>query len=569
MRKKSSIGQILLRKQFLSEEDLQQCLAQSRFFGKRLGQTAVDLGYISEEQLAEALSEHTGLPVTHLKELILPVDVLKLLPHKYCQKHRLIPFHKEGDTLFVAMHDPLDIQALDDIILMLKVKVAPSLCTASDLNYALDLQAGKTSPQDVSVQSLAEDIHVDMSQDLSVGQDIEQLANDAPIIKLVNLIIDKAIEKGASDIHIERYETGIVIRYRVDGLLYDTDAPPEKMFKIIISRIKLMAGMNIAEHRLPQDGRISYKWNQRDIDLRVSTLPSIHGEGVVLRILDKSQKLLDIEQLGLSGRNLELFKQAIEKPNGIILLTGPTGSGKTTALYAALSYIQSPEKKIITVEDPVEYQLNRINQLNVNTQIGFTFASGLRHILRQDPDIIMVGEIRDHETAEVAMRAALTGHLVLSTLHTNNSIGAITRLTNMNIEPYLVASTLSAVVAQRLVRTICEKCKTEKVVSHEDLATIPGLKEALGNQRHIYQGLGCDHCMRSGYKGRTGMYEVLVLDDDLKELIIQQKSQRSLRQMALKKGLTLLRHDGFSKVKQGLTTIEEVLRVTQDEESLA
>lgn len=540
-------------------------MAQSQLFQKRLGQTAVDLGFITEQQLLNTLSDHTGLPSIDLDTATVSQDILNLLPFRYCHKHRLVPYHKDKNILFVAMHDPLDVQAIEEIGLMLQITVQPSICTASTLNRLLDIQEGKDPIEETSVQSLVKDIHLDMAQDFDSQVPLEQLANDAPIIKLVNLIIEQAIAQQASDIHIERYESGLVIRYRIDGILYDAEAPPEHMFSMIVSRIKLMASMNIAEHRLPQDGRIAYRTENFDIDLRVSTLPSIHGEGVVLRILDKSQKLLDIEQLGLTGPNLETFKQVIQRPYGIVLLTGPTGSGKTTSLYAALSHIQSPEKKIITIEDPVEYQLDRINQLNINVSIGFTFASGLRHILRQDPDIIMVGEIRDQETAEVAMRAALTGHLVFSTLHTNNSIGAITRLTNMNIEPYLVASTVTAVVAQRLVRTICLSCKTAKLITQADLDSIPGLAKALKGQNHVYQGQGCKVCMNTRYKGRTGIYELLHISDGLKDLITHNTRFNELRNFTQQQGTIFLREDGFNKVRQGITSVEEVLRATQEE----
>jgi type II secretion system protein E len=569
MKKRISIGQLLLHKNYIKEKELQECLAQAKLLKKRIGQIAVDLGFVTEEQLTEVLSEQTGLPIAPIKNLTISQEILALIPAKYCKKHRVVPYHKANNLILVVMNDPLDIQALNDISLMLGYQVKPALCTDSELKELLQRQSNPHETQESSVQSLVHDINSEMFDegfDKSSNQNLESLVNDAPIIKLVNLIIEKAIIEKASDIHIEKYKKSIVIRYRIDGILYDSEAPPSHMFNVIISRLKLMSGMNIAEYRLPQDGRITFQTEQTEVDLRVSTLPSINGESIVLRILDKTQELLDIEKIGLQGDNLHQFLQLIQQPHGIILLTGPTGSGKTTALYAALTRIQSSEKKIITIEDPVEYQLDRINQLNINPQIGFTFAAGLRHILRQDPDIMMVGEIRDNETAEIAIRSALTGHLLFSTLHTNSAVGAISRLTNMNIEPYLLASTLTGVLAQRLIRILCPLCKTNKRTRPEDIHHISGFSKILTGPINIFEPQGCKACFQSGYKGRIGIFELLILTDSLKELVNNQVTGYVLRTQARKEGLKTLREDGLNKVIQGLTSLEEVLRVTQDDE---
>ena len=568
MKKKDRIGQILLKKGTLTEDELSQCLAQSKLFHKRIGQMAVELGFATDAEITDALSEHTGLPVVSIANIDIAENILQLLPHPYCKKHRLVPFHLEGKILFVVMNDPLDIQALDDISLLWNYQVSPALCTPQELKTLLDRQIKKTTISPNTVQSLVNDINVDMAEDpltKASPEDIEKLANNAPIVKLVNLIIEQAITRQASDIHMEHYEGAIIVRYRIDGILYDEDSPPANLYPLIISRLKLMAGMNIAERRLPQDGRVSFDFKGKNIDLRVSTLPSINGEGIVLRILDKNEKLFNIIEMGLTGRIEKDFVKLIQKPHGIVLVTGPTGSGKTTTLYAALSHIKSPEKKIITLEDPVEYQLDRINQLNINPSIGFTFATGLRHILRQDPDIMMVGEIRDNETAEVAIRSALTGHLVFSTLHTNDSISAITRLTNMSIEPYLVASTVAGVMAQRLVRSICPHCKEEKQFSPDEIFKLAGVHMPSLEAITLYEGRGCEHCYQSGYQGRTGIFELFILSDAIKEAIIAGATPGDLRVDARKNGMQTLREHGLEKVKQGATTIAEILRVTQNE----
>jgi len=401
-----------------------------------------------------------------------------------------------------------------------------------------------------------------LAEEMEDIEHLKDLASEAPVIRLVNLIISRAIEKRASDIHIEPFERDLKVRYRIDGVLYDVESPPKKLKAAVISRIKIMARLNIAERRVPQDGRIKMRVLGRDIDLRVSTLPTMYGESVVMRILDKSNtQIYDLEKLGFSSLMLDRFKDLIARPHGIILVTGPTGSGKTTTLYAALTRINLPDKKIITIEDPVEYQINGINQIHVNPTIGLTFAAGLRSIVRQDPDVIMVGEIRDLETAEIAIRAALTGHLVFSTLHTNDAPSAIARLVDMGAEDYLLASSILGVLAQRLVRVICPSCKVKADVEAEHLAEI-GFSP--GTSVPLFEGRGCKECADTGFLGRMGVYELMLMDDDIRRLTITSADSTQLRKVASKNGMVTLREDGFQKVAQGLTTISEVLRVTQD-----
>ncbi|OED34142.1 hypothetical protein AB834_07165 [PVC group bacterium (ex Bugula neritina AB1)] len=565
MKKKGTLGQLLIRKRLLNKKKLEECLLESSITKSRLGKTAVSLGHITSQQLLEALSQHSGLPIVPLEDFSISKDTLSLLPQQYCRENELVPYDENESSIFIAMADPLNIQALEEISFMLDKDVEAGICTSSSLSDVFSNQDNVSLHERLSLDSLVDDVHDDMSQDLDHSKSAEQAANDAPIIKLVDLIIQQAIEKQASDIHIERYKKNSIIRYRIDGILHDMKSPPEEMFSVIISRIKLLSNMNIAEQRLPQDGRFSYTTNTANIDLRASTLPSIHGEGLVLRLLDKNHKLLNLEQLGLREKSLKTFASAIEKPHGIVLLTGPTGSGKTTSLYAALMHIQSHEKKIITLEDPVEYKLDRINQVNIKKSINFNFPTALRHILRQDPDVIMLGEIRDHETAEVAMRSSLTGHLVLSTLHTNNSIGTVTRLINMGIQPYLISSTITAIVAQRLVRKICPSCKTAKILNQEDICDIPSLEKILDGQGHVFEGLGCAECMKTGYKGRSAIYEVFEITPNIKEKIIQKADEKALFKEAKKNKMSFLQEEGLLKVKEGETTIEEVLRVTSSE----
>ena len=510
------------------------------------------------------LSKKFNIPIESLVDKKLDDKLALKIPAKFAYQYKIVPIRQENHHLFVAVTNGFDLHALDDLRLLLECEIKPVLCPEKELLKALKNLYGVGAE---TMQALSdEDKKSGKIVKAAVPQAPTDGSEDASIIKFVNQVIREAFFERATDIHIEPYEDDLVVRYRVDGILHDIPTPSAiKNFQsAIISRIKIMSDMNIAEKRLPQDGRIQFNIDKETIDLRVSSLPIIHGESIDLRILPRSQMYLSLEQLGLPEIYLGSIESLIKKPHGIMLVTGPTGHGKTTTLYACLSKINTPDKKIITVEDPVEYQLKRINQVPVHPKIGLTFANGLRSILRQDPDIIMVGEIRDQETAEIAIRSSLTGHLVFSTLHTNDAPGAVTRLIGMGIEPYLVSSSVEAILAQRLVRLVCPKCKVSYKPSQEILAHL--YNDTADNDFVIYKaGPGCEECRHTGYKGRTGIYELLILDDDLRRLVLEKMSTGNIRKEALAKGMTTLRQDGFRKVKAGLTTIEEVYRVTQEE----
>ncbi len=492
----------------------------------------------------------------NILDIEIPQEVIKKLPVKFVNRYRVIPIKMDNDTLAIATADPLDFHTLEDIGLLLGYKIEVVLISEEEIEQALQKYYGQGAQ---TVQEIVLGITEKkvIEQSTEVTTDLESLAHEAPVIKLVNLIIMEAIKKKASDIHIESFENEMIVRYRIDGVLYDTPPPPKWLYPAIISRIKLMAEMNIAERRLPQDGRIQLKVEGKQIDMRVATLPTLYGESLVLRILEKESILLELEDLGFEESVLDKFTKMINRPNGIILVTGPTGSGKTTTLYAALNKINSPEKKIITIEDPIEYQLKRINQLQVKPKINFGFAQGLRSMLRQDPDIMMVGEIRDLETAEVAIQAALTGHLVFSTLHTNDAASAITRLHDMGIEDFLISSSVIGILAQRLVRLICLECREEYLPNPELVKEF--------HSKTLLKGRGCENCNYSGFKGRIGIFELLVVNEGIRDLILQKTNASKIKEHAVKLGMKTMHDEGFQKVQRGLTTIEEVMRVTQEE----
>jgi general secretion pathway protein E len=562
----SRLGSLLLKSNKINEEDLKKVLVTQEETGKKLGKLLVDLGFSSEQEVAKLLGKQMEVPYVDL-------DTIKIEPLtdinfslKYMKQYLFFPFKLEENLVHVAFADPLDLQTIDDIQLATGQQVKVYIACESDIQSSIEQYYGSGA---TSMERIIEDISGEEGKFLSdiSDEDIDQLrdmALEAPVIKLVNLIIARSIEAGASDIHIEAFESDLAVRYRVDGILHEAESPPKRLQPAIISRIKIMAEMNIAERRLPQDGRIRLRVAGKNIDLRVSTIPTMHGESIVMRILDRGSIRLNLEDLGFPSATQHTFEKLIHKPHGIILVTGPTGSGKTTTLYAALDKINSPDKKIITVEDPIEYQLAGINQIQVKPKIGLTFASGLRSIVRQDPDIMMVGEIRDIETAEIAIQSALTGHLVFSTLHTNDAPSAITRLIDMGAERYLISSCLEGVLAQRLVRVICNECKT---------AIKPEKKVAQmifkNNQpEEIYRGAGCSACKDTGYRGRLGIYELFIITEEIRSLIVQKIGSHVLRQKAIEDNMTTLREDGWNKVRQGITTVEEVLRVTQEEEVL-
>lgn len=560
------IGQVFLERGLIDQDELHTALNLQPESTEKLCKLLVDLGYVSEKDCLAVVAEH--LNVSSISGAEYPaVPVLEnVLTHRFMKQCKFVPVALENNVLTLAMTDPLDDATLDLVRQVTGFTIKAVLGAESEIMDVLEKFYGSSAStfgriiegiDEGSIDSLADEI-----------EDIEQLkdlASEAPVIRLVNLILSKAIEARASDVHIEPFEKDLKVRYRIDGILYDVESPPKKLKAAIISRVKIMAKLNIAERRLPQDGRIKLKVLGKDIDLRVSTLPTMYGESVVMRILDKSNSdLYDLQRLGFPADSLRELEALIRHPHGILLVTGPTGSGKTTTLYSALGTINLPDKKIITIEDPVEYQMDGVNQIQVNPQIGLTFATGLRHIVRQDPDVIMVGEIRDLETAEIAIRAALTGHLVFSTLHTNDAPGAITRLVDMGAEDYLIASSLLGVLAQRLVRVICPHCRVE-------VFPVPEMLDEIGFRRgdspepdRFYEGRGCERCSNTGFSGRLGIFELMVVNDEVRKLTVGKADSGQIRKKALEYGMRSLRDDGWLKVRQGLTTLSEVLRVTQE-----
>jgi len=567
LRSKKLIGQVFLERELIDEEELRTALNLQADSREKLGKLLVDLGYVSERDCLAAVSEHLGIPAMSASDYP-PVPVLdSILSFRFMKQCKFVPVALENNTLTLAMTDPLDHSTLDSVGQATGYQVKAVLGAESEIMDLLEKFYGSAaSTLGRIIEGIDEDNIDNLSDEIEDIEQLKDLASEAPVIRLVNLLISKAIENRASDIHIEPFEKDLKVRYRIDGILHDVEAPPKKLKAALISRVKIMSKLNIAERRLPQDGRIKLKVLGRDIDLRVSTLPTLYGESVVMRILDKSNtSLYDIRSLGFPEDSLGEFESLIHRPHGIFLVTGPTGSGKTTTLYSALSAINLPDKKIITIEDPIEYQIDGVNQIHVNSQIGLTFAAGLRHIVRQDPDVIMIGEIRDLETAEIAIRAALTGHLVFSTLHTNDAPSAIARLIDMGAEDYLIASSLLGVLAQRLVRVICPSCKMETHPVPEMLDEI-GFRR--GEQRrepdHFFEGSGCENCANTGFIGRVGIYELMVINDDLRKLTLGKADSNQIRKKALEHGMRSLRDDGWLKVRQGTSSIAEVLRVTQE-----
>jgi len=559
------LGDLLLKKGLITKEDLDKAIEQQKQTAERLGKVLMDLGFISEDDLYKTLGEQLHIPFLSKSEYpdtpILDVD----FSQKFMRQYKFFPLDIKDGTLRVAMSDPIDLYTIDELRLFTKCKVRVYVSKESDVLAAIDQHyGGGSSTMEKIIGGMAdEELQLLASGEEEDIDHLRDMASEAPIIKLVNLFISRAIEEEASDIHIEPFEDKLMVRFRVDGILHDIESPPKRIQAAIISRVKIMANLNIAERRLPQDGRVRLRVAGKKIDLRVSSVPTLYGESVVMRILDRGSILLSLEALGFPHDRLNEFERLIHKPHGIILVTGPTGSGKTTTLYAALEKINSPEKKIITVEDPVEYQLSGVNQIQVNPKIGLTFANGLRSIVRQDPDIMMVGEVRDKETAEIAIQSALTGHMVFSTLHTNDAPGAITRLLDMGVEGYLVSSCLEGILAQRLVRVICKQCKQPIV---PDKKLFDQMESQAKNIRIAYRGKGCEVCKNTGYHGRTGIFELLILTEPIRGMIIEKVGANIIRQRAVQLGLRTLRDDGWDKVRQGITTIEEVLRVTREEE---
>jgi general secretion pathway protein E len=535
--------------------------------GKDIGDVLLEMGAVTADRWGEIVAQYYGLPfVDTLQTDAVPLDLVARLPIQFAKRHNLLPITADGDAVVVATANPSLIAPIDDLRLLfgkaVRAVVAPAPQIADAINRVYDRASGSTAELVSGLDVERLDL---MATELDEPEDLLDANDEAPIIRLVNQLIFQAVKDRASDIHIEPFERQLVVRFRIDGILYDIVKPPKRFQPVIVSRVKIMAGLNIAEKRLPQDGRIRTKIAGKDVDIRVSVIPTAFGERIVMRLLDRSATLLPLDDLGLAGQNLKTVQRLIHQSHGIILVTGPTGSGKTTTLYGALQKINSNEKNIITIEDPIEYQLAGVGQMQVNPKIELTFASGLRSILRQDPDVIMVGEIRDMETAEIAIHAALTGHLVFSTLHTNDSFGAVTRLVDMGIEPFLVSSSVIAVMAQRLVRRVCAKCRTPIQPNSEQLREL-GISPAEAAKGTVFRaGAGCPQCKQTGYRGRIGIHELLIVDDDVRALIMKNSDAATIRRDATSRGMPTLRDDGTRKVLEGLTTIEEVMRVTQED----
>jgi len=558
------IGELLVREKLISLQQLKSAQDQARQTNTSLGFQLARMGYISDQEITDFLSQQYRVQSIDLNEFEIDEEVLKLVNQDVCLRHKIVPVSRAGATLIVAMADPSNLHAIDDIKFLTGYNVEPVVASESAILAAVEqaYAAPEISYDDIMEGFDEEDIEVAGDEDEMNLMDLERASEDAPVIRLCNAILLNAIKKRASDIHVEPYERQLRVRYRIDGVLHQEMTPPIALKNAIASRLKIMSSLDIAERRLPQDGRIKLKLGKgREMDFRVSALPTIWGEKIVLRLLDKSNLQLDMQKLGFDSRPLEDFKWAISQPYGMVLVTGPTGSGKTTTLYSALSELNTVETNISTAEDPVEYNLMGINQVQMHEDIGLNFAAALRSFLRQDPDIIMVGEIRDFETAEIAVKAALTGHLVLSTLHTNDAPSTVSRMLNMGVEPFLVTASVNLVLAQRLARRICEDCRTQITVEDAVLADL-GVKADQIPGFAVYRGSGCRTCNNTGYKGRIALYEVMVFTDRLKEMVLQGCSTAELKDEMIASGVNTLRMAGIEKIQAGMTTIDEVLRVS-------
>ncbi len=586
------IGELLLKEKLITPEQLSQALSQQKANGGKLGYNLVKMGFVKDEQITTLLSKQYGVPSINLAQFKIDPTIVKLVPTDTARKYQIIPLSRAGSTLTIAMTDPTNVFAMDDIKFMTGYTVEPVVASETAITEAVEkyyptgkagaapAKGGKAGEKTGSTLEMAsrglEELQNTLlggADDVEVLEELQEISaealakqgEDAPVVRLVNVVLMSAIQKGASDIHIEPYEKELRVRYRIDGILYNIMAPPMKYRDAIVSRVKIMSKLDISEKRLPQDGRIKIRYNEsgepKEIDFRVSVLPTLFGEKIVLRLLDKDKLMLDMTKLGFEAESLAKFELAIARPWGMVLVTGPTGSGKTNTLYSSISKINTPETNIMTAEDPVEFNLAGVNQVQVKENIGLNFAAALRSFLRQDPNIILVGEIRDFETAEIAVKAALTGHLVLSTLHTNDAPSTINRLMNMGIEPFLVASSVHLICAQRLVRRVCANCK-EPNPQTPDALMQAGYTEELANSVTPMKGAGCDKCNTTGYKGRVGLYEVMAIEDELRELILVGASGMELRRKAIEEGMITLRQSGLRKVADGLTSIEEVVRET-------
>ncbi|MFY9397372.1 MAG: type II secretion system ATPase GspE [Desulfomonilia bacterium] len=560
-----SLEQVLLDMQLVDDSGLDKARGVQKEKALPLQDALLLAGVLSDQDLLKALSRLWNIPLmSSLEEIEVDPAIVDVLPITFLRKYTMVPVRFNADMLEVAVNDPADQGPLFDIAKILDIRevqrvLAPKQEILQAINRLVEMR--QESAKDIMEDIEEEDDEI--LKDLESIQDITVMETEAPIIRMVNRVMVQAFRERASDIHIEPYQTDLKVRYRIDGILHDVLTLPRRIHSAVVSRIKVMASLNIAEKRLPQDGRIGIKLGEHSVDLRISVVPTVNGERVVMRILDKSSVLYGLEELGFYPDDLAMVERLIRQEHGIILVTGPTGSGKTTSLYSMLNRINSPDKNILTIEDPIEYQLKGIGQIPVNTKVGLTFASGLRSIVRQDPDVILVGEIRDLETAEIAIQAALTGHLVFSTLHTNDSASAVTRLIDMGIEPFLVTSSVNAILAQRLVRKICPSCRQQYFPEDESLLEIGLSKDMLDRDGYLLRGAGCSECMGTGYKGRTGIYEILIMSDAIRSTVLKTSDSNAIKNVAIGEGLHTLRQDGARKIEDGVTTIEEVLRVTK------
>ena len=567
---KERLTEILINNKLITQEQLREALEMQKQKGGRLSDIIVDLKFVKESELISTLSAGLGLPLIDLKRFKIDPEIVKMIPINIARHYQIIPVSKMGDSITLSMADPLNIFAIDHVESLTGFKINPIISSGQDILQAIELYYPDT------VKSVIENIVKEMSTSsielikeekevLPSGKELDRISRETPVIRVTDMIIEEGVNMRASDILIEPFDKKLRIRFRVDGVLQEQKSPPKSMYSSIVSRVKVMSDLNIAEHRLPQDGRFKIKLSGKEVDFRISILPSSFGEKVAMRILDKSQATLDIEKLGFSEEAVLKLKKISKLPHGMILVCGPTGSGKTTTLYSILKFVDSPEKNIVTVEDPVEYQLEGINQVNARPEIGLTFASALRSILRQDPNVIMIGEIRDYETVDIAIKSALTGHLVLSTLHTTTASGAIVRLVNMGAEPYLINSSLVCVVSQRLVRQVCSYCK-EQVAIKQDIIESLKLNVNKIKKPQFFRGKGCSHCLNMGYSGRTGIAEVLLLSQKVREFILNREQEHVIKQQARLEGMKTLREDGVEAALKGLTSLEEILRVTAPDE---
>jgi len=570
------LGELLIRENLITQDHLKQALQHQQSHGGRLGSSLVKLGFLTSDQITTVLSRQYGIPSINLHYFEAEPSVTRLVPMETALKYQVVPISRVGSSLTLAMADPANVYAMDDIKFMTGLNIEPVVASELSITEAIKKNYGSIEEEDrkKEFEDLVSFIHEGQTDSVEVEAEdesslnlaaLEKAAEEAPVIRLVNYLLTDAVERGASDIHLEPYEKEYRVRYRIDGVLQNVMQPPFKLRDAIISRIKIMAKLDISEKRLPQDGRIMIRMvhnnRRKQLDFRVSVLPTLHGEKIVMRLLDKENLRLDMARLGFDKESLEKFQRAIFKPYGMVLVTGPTGSGKTNTLYSSIAQLNKPDINIMTAEDPVEFQLPGINQVQMKEQIGLNFAAALRSFLRQDPNIIMVGEIRDFETAEIAIKAALTGHLVLSTLHTNDAPSTISRLMNMGIEPFLVATSVHLICAQRLARRICQQCKAEEKVRHQVLVDAGFTPEEVMSLK-VYRGEGCQACNNRGFKGRVGLYEVLEVTDELREMILVGASALELRKKAIEQGMSTLRRSGLLKVAEGVTTLKEVIRET-------